>query len=164
MLERVNYAYLGSWGCLVFIVIGLDPFSLEYKSFPYRSLLGRISRDPFLWVSFLGFTKRGEQVIYLYTRTWLASILWLVSSAYIMPSVFIPSASGWPSTLLSRRPVELFTSSRRQSINKGWQGQEADKVIKLKESWSWLALHVLRNLKGILIWKWSREIRPRRLL
>ena len=31
----------------VFIVVGVDSFSLEQKSFPYRSLLGRILRDPF---------------------------------------------------------------------------------------------------------------------
>ena len=34
-------------GAQVFIVVGVDPFSLEQKSFPYRSLLGRILRDPF---------------------------------------------------------------------------------------------------------------------
>ena len=34
----------GAW---VFIVVRVDLFSLEYKSFPYKSLLGRILRDPF---------------------------------------------------------------------------------------------------------------------
>ena len=38
-----------------------------------------------------------------------------------MPSVFIPSASGWPSALLSHQPVVLTTLSRRQSSNKGWR-------------------------------------------
>ena len=42
--------------------------------------------------SLLGFSKRGGQVISLYTQSWLASILCLIPSAYIMPSVLIPSA------------------------------------------------------------------------
>ena len=29
VLERVNYAYLSSWWCSVFIAVGLDPFSFE---------------------------------------------------------------------------------------------------------------------------------------
>ena len=34
----------GAW---IFIVVGVDPFSLEWKFFPYRSLLGCILQDPF---------------------------------------------------------------------------------------------------------------------
>ena len=51
----------------------VDFSSLDYKSFPYRSFLGRILQDPFLIRILLSSIKRGEQDISLYTKSWVAS-------------------------------------------------------------------------------------------
>ena len=54
---------------------------LDYKSFPYRSFLGRILHDPFLIRILLSSIKHGEQDISLYTKSWVASKPILRSSA-----------------------------------------------------------------------------------
>ena len=131
VLERVNYAYLVREGAWVFIVVGVDSFSLEQKSFPYKSLLGRILWDPF----HIGIPLR-------FLKTWRASHLLThanvigkqsltMPSAYTMPSVLIPSATG---SLQLYDPVSFMTLSalrcallvllptnlfRRQSSNEG---------------------------------------------
>ena len=46
----------------------VDISLLDQKYFPFKSLFGHILWDPFLIGIPLGFTKRGEQVISLYTR------------------------------------------------------------------------------------------------
>ena len=51
----------------------VDLSSLDQKSFPYRSLLRRILRDPFLIGILLSSIKHGEQDISLYTKLWVAS-------------------------------------------------------------------------------------------
>ena len=63
----------------------VDLSSLDQKSFSYRSLLGRILRDPFFIGIPLGITKRGEQDISLYTQSWVASNSLSRSSAYPTP-------------------------------------------------------------------------------
>ena len=74
----------GAW---VFIVVGLDPFSLEKKSFPYRNLLGRILRDPF----HIGVPLR-------FNKTWRASHLFIhanvVSKRSLTSNVSIYNAFG----------------------------------------------------------------------
>ena len=73
----------------------VDLSSLDQKSFSYRSLLGRILRDPFFIGIPLGITKRGEQDISLYTQSWVASNPLSRLSAYPTPSGLTPSASWW---------------------------------------------------------------------
>ena len=68
---------------------------MDYKSFPYRSFLERILRDPFLIGIPLGITKRGEQDISLYMQSWVASNPLSRSSTYLTPSALTPSASWW---------------------------------------------------------------------
>ena len=50
----------------------VDHSSLDQKSFPYRSLLGRILQDPFLIEILLSSIKHGEQDISLYTKSQVA--------------------------------------------------------------------------------------------
>ena len=118
----------GAW---IFIVVGVDPFSLEWKFFLIGVFLGVFCRILSIQESLLGFSKRGGQVISLHTQTWLASNLLLMPSAYTMPSVLIPSASGslqlydpvsfmTPSALGCASPMLLPTNLfRRQSSNEG---------------------------------------------
>ena len=56
-------------------------------------------------------------------QTWLASNLWLVSSACIMPSVSIPSASERPSVLSFLQPVAPFLEalSSVSYLNNDWR-------------------------------------------
>ena len=133
MLERVNYAYLGLWGCLGFYSSRGWLLFLGVEVFPYRSLLGRILRDPF----HIGIPLR-------FLKTWKASHLLThanvigkqsltMSSAYTMPSVLIPSATG---SLQLYDPVNFMTLSalrcalpvllptnlfHQQSSNEGWR-------------------------------------------
>ena len=93
----------GAW---VFIVIGVNPFSLEQKSFPYRSLLGRILWDPF----HIGIPLR-------FHKTWRASHLFIhanVVSKHSLTSAVsfilcLRSSSrqlqDHPSALLYRQPM-----------------------------------------------------------
>ena len=90
---------------------------MDKKSFPYRSLLGRILRDPFLIGIPLGITKHGEQDISLYTQSWVASNPLSRSSAYLTPSTLTPSTSWWRQgrqlCLLPRRGRQLRLLPRR---------------------------------------------------
>ena len=75
--------------------LGVEVFSLQESlfwayfagSFPYKS---RSQVYP----------KRGEQVIHLFIQTWLSRNLCLAPSAYLMPSLYMPSASGSPSIFI----------------------------------------------------------------
>ena len=75
----------------------VDLSSLDQKSFPYRSLLGRIWRDPFLIGILLNSTKHGGKYISLYMQSWVASNPVSRSSTYPTPfsingvSLFMPS-------------------------------------------------------------------------
>ena len=64
--------------------IGIPFWAYFAGSFPYRSC-SQV------------YPKRGEQVIHLFIQTWLSRNLCLVPSAYLMPSLYMPSASGSPS-------------------------------------------------------------------
>ena len=68
---------------------------MDYKSFPYRSFLERILRDPFLIGIPLDITKRGEQDISLYMQSWVASNPLSRSSAYLTLSTLTPLTSWW---------------------------------------------------------------------
>ena len=66
--RRVNYAYLSWWGYWGFYSSKVLTYPCWIRSlFLLGVFLGRILQDPFLIGIPLGFTKRGEQVISLYT-------------------------------------------------------------------------------------------------
>ena len=72
-------------GIGAFIVVESWPLLLGYKFFLYRSLLGRIWRNPFLIGILLNSAKRGGQDISLYMQSWVASYLVSRSSTYPTP-------------------------------------------------------------------------------
>ena len=71
------------WSRSLFL-IGIPFWAYFVGSFPYRSC-SQV------------YPKRGEQVIHLFIQTWLSRNPCLVPSAYLMPSPYMPSASGGPS-------------------------------------------------------------------
>ena len=108
----------GAW---VFIVVGVDPFSLEQKSFPYRSLLGRILRDPFHIGIPLRFLKtwRASHVLIQANVVNKHSLTNVVSLHYAfsldpvnfrIPLAMIPSALGCPlgDSLYNSRPSTVI--------------------------------------------------------
>ena len=62
-------------------LIGIPLWAYLAGSFPYRSC-SQV------------YPKRGEQVIHLFIQTWLSRNPCLAPSAYLMPSPYVPSASG----------------------------------------------------------------------
>ena len=90
---------------------------MDYKSFPYRSFLERILRDPFFIGIPLGIIKRGEQDISLYMQSWVASNPLSRSSAYLTLSALTLSVSWWRQLrLLPRqgRQLRLLPRQGRQ--------------------------------------------------
>ena len=84
---------LFSWSRSLFL-IGI-PFRAYFAgSFPYRSC-SQV------------YPKRGEQVIHLFIQTWLSRNPCLASSAYLMPSPYMPSASGGLQSLCRRLQIYL---------------------------------------------------------
>ena len=63
----------------------VDLYSLDQKSFPYKSLLRRIWRNPFLIGILLSSAKRGGQGISLYIQLWVTRNLVSRSSTYPTP-------------------------------------------------------------------------------
>ena len=72
-------------GIEAFIIVEGWPLFLGLKSFPYKSLLGHIWRNPFLIGILLSSAKRGGQDISLYMQSWVASNLVSKSSTYPTP-------------------------------------------------------------------------------
>ena len=68
------------WSRSLFL-IGIPFWAYFAGSFPYRSC-SQV------------YPKRREQVIHLFIQTWLSRNPCLVPSAYLMPSPYVPSASG----------------------------------------------------------------------
>ena len=81
------------WSRSLFL-IGI-PFRAYFAgSFPYRSC-SQV------------YLKRGEQVIHLFIQMWLSRNPCLAPSAYLMPSPYIPSASGGLQSLCRRLRIYL---------------------------------------------------------
>ena len=100
----------------------IDIPSLIQKSFPYRSLFGRIWQNPFLIGIPLSSTKRGGQDISLYMQSWVASKLVSGPSAYPTPLSFIGVSLLMASTFWCALPTP-FTASIRSPHFDIYQGK-----------------------------------------